>query len=113
MIVISKALLVILIGIYTIRSSWFIFSGNFSPLTPVAAIVLVLCMMTFHRLPLAFGGWFYLVIAMCVMGAIANASLLFATSPTYTNPTNFVFSATSLGCFILLGGIQLWGALVK
>jgi hypothetical protein len=34
----SKALLVVLIGIYAIRSTWFIFSGSISPLTPVAAV---------------------------------------------------------------------------
>ncbi len=106
MIILSKALLVVLIGIYAIRSSWFIFSGNVSPLTPVAAAVLVLRIISFHRLPLEVGTWFYVVIGMCVAGAFANASLLFVSSPIYANPTNIAFSAISLGCFVLLGAVQ-------
>jgi hypothetical protein len=110
-IALSKALLVVLIGIYTIRTSWFIFSGSLSPLTPVAAIVLILCVISFHRLPMEAGTWLYVLLAMCGIGAVANASLLFSTSPNYANPTNLAFSAISLGCFILLGGIQLWSVL--
>jgi hypothetical protein len=111
LIALSKALLVILIGIYAIRSTWFIFSGSFSPLTPVAAAVLILCIISFHRLPLEIGTWFYVLISICVLGAIANASLLFSTSPIYANPTNMTFSAISLGCFVLLGAVQLWSVL--
>jgi hypothetical protein len=107
-IVLSKGLLVVLIGIYAIRSSWFVFSGSFSPLTPVAAAVMVLCIISFHRLPLELGMWFYVLMFVCVAGAIANASLLFATSPNYANPTNMAFSAISLGCFLLLAAVQLW-----
>jgi hypothetical protein len=104
---IAQALLVILIGIYFIRTSWFLFIGQFSPLTPVAAIVLVTCLFAFHRPPTTLSQWYWALIAMCVAGAIANASLLFVSSPIYSNPTNTAFSMISLGCFVLLGGY--WG----
>jgi hypothetical protein len=109
--VISQAILVVLIGIYFIRTTWFIFSGVFSPLTPVAAAVLVVCLISFHRLPTTPGFWFYLLLATCLAGAIANASLLFATSPIYSNPTNQAFSWVSMISFIVLGGLQLWSVL--
>jgi hypothetical protein len=50
-VVIPKILLVILIGIYAIRTGWFLFSGIFSPLTPVAAIVFVICRLHFTARP--------------------------------------------------------------
>jgi hypothetical protein len=103
-----KALLVVLIGIYFIRSTWFLFTGVFNPLTPVAAIVLTVCLFAFHKWPTATGAWFYALVGVCVAGAIANGSLLFATSPTHPNPTNDVFSLVSMVSFILLGGWLLW-----
>jgi hypothetical protein len=106
-IVIPKILLVILIGIYAIRTSWFLFSGVFSPLTPVAAIVFVICLFAFHRPPETTGTWFYSLVAIYVIGAIANASLLFSTAPVYSNTTNMTFSAVSLTCFIILGLMQI------
>jgi hypothetical protein len=101
---IQQALLVILIGIYFIRTSWFLFSDMLSPLTPVAGIVLVACLFAFHRPPTTLSLWFWALMAICVAGAIANASLLFSASPIYANPTNTAFSMISLGCFVLLGG---------
>jgi hypothetical protein len=105
--ILPKILLVILIGIYTIRTSWFLFSGIFSPLTPVAAAVLVICLFAFHRPPETPGIWFYALIVTCVAGAIANGMLLFSTAPAYSNATNMIFSAVSLTCFILLAAMQI------
>jgi hypothetical protein len=102
-----QILLVILIGVYFIRTTWFLF-GVFSPLTPVAGIVLTMCLFAFHKPPTATGAWFYVVIAMCVVGAVANFSLLHSTSPAYQNPTNQAFSWTSMICFVLLAGTLLW-----
>ena len=62
-------------------------------MTPVAAIVLTIeALFAFHKPPTGMGAWFYVVIAMCVVGAIANFSLLYSTSPAYQNPTNQAFS---------------------
>jgi hypothetical protein len=103
----AKILLVILIGVYFIRTTWF-FWGVFSPLTPVAGIVLTICLFAFHKPPTETGAWFYGVIAMCVVGAIANFSLLYSTAPAYQNPTNQAFSWTSMISFLLLAGTLLW-----
>jgi hypothetical protein len=107
---IAQALLIILMGIYFVRTSWFLFSGQFSPLTPVAAIVLIACLFAFHRPPTTLSPWFWALIAMCVLGAIANASLLFVGSPIYANPTNRMFSIISLGCFVTLGSYWAFAA---
>lgn len=99
---IVQSVLVILSGIYVIRASWFIFSGIFSPLTPVAAIVLVLCITLFHRPPIEPGIWLYVVLMGCVIGAIANGILLFSTHEIYSNLTNRTFSIISVVSWIFL-----------
>ena len=96
---IGKLLLTILVGIYTIRGSWFLFSGHVSPLTPVAAIVAVLCVVFFHRPPQSFGLWYGVVIGVCVVAMIANGALLFAESPLYRNTINTAFCWTCIGAF--------------
>jgi hypothetical protein len=53
------------------------------------------------------------VIAACVVGAIANFSLLFATAPAYTDPINPVFSMLSLGAFVGFGLLQTWTVLAR
>jgi ABC-type polysaccharide/polyol phosphate export permease len=97
-----RSLLVVLIGIYAIRSSWFIFSGIFSPLTPVATGVLVLCIILFHRPPTEPGTWLYIVIFGSIAGAIVNGLLIFSSKATYSNPTNQVFSVISLVGWLIL-----------
>jgi hypothetical protein len=99
---ITQSILVILSGIYAVRASWFIFSGVFSPLTPVAAIVLVLCLTLFHRPPIEPGIWLYVVLMGCVIGAIANSMLLFSTHEIYSNLTNRTFSIISVASWISL-----------
>lgn len=105
--VMTQSILVILSGIYAIRSSWFIFSGIFSPLTPVAVIVLVLCVVLFHRPPETPGLWLYVVTTGCVLGAIANGMLLFSHHEAYSNPTNRVFSLVSVVSWIVLFCVYL------
>jgi hypothetical protein len=105
MIALSKSLLVILIGIYAIRSSWFIFSGIFSPLTPIAAIVLVLCVIAFHTPPSSIGPWFFTLLATFAVGAVANFLLLFASGEASADPVNRAFSLVSMLCFLALGAI--------
>ena len=107
----AKAFLVVLLGIYAVRSTWFLFSDMLSPLTPVAMAVFVLCLFIFHRPPATAGLWFYAVIAACAVGVVANATLLFSTSPTYQNPTNQMFSMVSVACFIGLAVAQAWTVL--
>jgi hypothetical protein len=99
---ITQSILVILSGIYTIRASWFIFSGIFSPLTPVAVIVLALCITLFHRPPTDPGIWLYVVLVGCVIGAIANSMLLFSPHDAYSNPTNRAFSIISVVSWVSL-----------
>lgn len=101
---ITQSILVIFSGIYAIRASWFIFSGIFSPLTPVAAIVLVLCITLFHRPPIEPGIWLYVVLVGCVIGAIAN-SILFFSSHEGSNPTNRAFSVISVVSWVFLCAI--------
>lgn len=105
---IAKMLLIVLIGIYAVRASWFFFTGQLSPLTPVAAVVLGLCIYLFNRLPEAPGLWLYAVLGACAIGTLVNGSLFFATSPLYRNPTNFAFNAACMLCFVGVAVERLW-----
>jgi hypothetical protein len=108
MMILTQALLVVLMGIYLVRATWFLFTGVFSPLTPVAALVLVICLVAFNRPPVPGSAWHVAFLAVCVLGAAANASLLFSTAPAYANPTNQAFSWVSLLCFACLAATLLW-----
>jgi hypothetical protein len=103
----TQSVLVLLIGIYAIRASWFMFSGSVSPLTPVAAAIVVLCVFLFHRAPTQAGPLLWSVFAACAIGAIANALLLTSVAPAYRNPTNMAFSALSVALWLALG-LLLW-----
>jgi hypothetical protein len=104
----TQALLVLLIGIYLVRTTWFLFTGVFSVLTPVAGIVLLVCLFAFNRPPMPGTVWFYIVLATYLIGAVANLSLLFSSSPTYSNSTNYIFSWVSMLSFAVLGAMHLW-----
>jgi hypothetical protein len=102
---IIQSTLVALIGMYAVRASWFLFGGQLTALTPVAAAVFVLCLVLFHWAPTMAGPWLYVLLAACVAGAAVNASLLFSAEGAYRDPTNFAFSAASVvGWIVLLAG---------
>jgi hypothetical protein len=103
----TQATLVVLIGMYAIRASWFLFNGLWSPLTPVAAACVVLCVYLFHRAPVQPGPYLWTVVAACVVGAIANAVLLTSTAPAYRNATNLMFSGTSAFLWLALA-VLVW-----
>lgn len=100
--VVIQSSLVVLAGIYAMRASWFLFAkGPISPLTPLAAIVFVLCILLFHRPPQS-STWLAVVAIACMIGVAANAALLFSAAAAYQNPTNQAFSVLSvLGWAIL------------
>jgi hypothetical protein len=102
MTLIINAALAVLCGVYAIRATWFLFSGYFSPLTPVAAAVLVFCIVLFHKPPTVTGAWFYSVIGICVVALVANAILLFVAHEAYSNKTNQMFSAVSVIAWAVL-----------
>jgi ABC-type polysaccharide/polyol phosphate export permease len=94
--------LVVLAGIYAMRASWFLFAkGAISPLTPLAAVVFMLCVVLFHRPPQS-QTWLAVVAAACLVGVAANAALLFSASSAYQNPTNQVFSILSVAGWAIL-----------
>jgi hypothetical protein len=104
----TQTLLVLLIGIYLVRATWFLFTGVFSVLTPVAGIVLLVCLSAFNRPPVPGTAWFYVVLATYLIGALANLSLLFSSAPAYSNSTNYIFSWTSMLSFAALSVVHLW-----
>jgi hypothetical protein len=104
----TQCALVLLIGIYAIRSTWFLFSGGaLTPLTPVAAVIVVLCVFLFHRAPTQTSPYLWGVLAACAVGAVANAMLLTSTAPAYRSATNMTFSAVSVALWIALA-LLLW-----
>jgi hypothetical protein len=105
--VLIQIVLTALVGMYAIRSTWFLFSGIISPLLPVAAAACALCIYLFHRPPVAPGMFLWIVVGLCLAGAVANGALLTSTAPAYRDPTNFVFSAASAVLWLVLP-VLLW-----
>jgi hypothetical protein len=104
MFVLAKAALVLLAGVYAIRATSFLFLDEpFEPLTLVAALAFVVSIIVFYRPPTAPGLWLYVVVALCVIGAAANALLLVAPDESHRDPTNLVFSAISIAGWALVG----------
>jgi hypothetical protein len=103
----TQTTLVVLTGMYAVRASWFLFSGALSPLTPVAAACVVLCVYLFHRAPTQPGTLLWSVMIACAIGAIANAVLLTSSDPAYRNTTNLVLSGLSTVLWLALAAL-LW-----
>lgn len=91
---VTQTALVLLAGVYAIRSTSWIFGADpFEPLFLLATAALGLTVFLFYRMPRQRGAALYAVIALCVAGFSVNALLLFAPSGVHDNPTNTVFSA--------------------
>jgi hypothetical protein len=97
MIIITKATLVILAGIYAMRASSILFQpAAFTPLWFVALFAFVMTLILFYRPPTVPGWWQYTVIALCLVGVAANAMLYLAPDAEHGDPTNMTFSAASV-----------------
>jgi xanthine/uracil permease len=97
MLVITKAVLVILAGIYAMRASSIVFPpSSFSPLWFVALFAFVMSLVLFYRPPTVQGWWQYTVIGLCLIGVAANAMLFLAPDAEHSDPTNMAFSAVSI-----------------
>jgi hypothetical protein len=81
MLVITKAAMVLLIGIYAIRASDIVFNpALFHPTMLVAASAFVMSLVIFHRPPTEIGTWLYTVLLLCVIGVTANSLRFFCAT---------------------------------
>jgi hypothetical protein len=97
MIVVAKACLVLMAGIYAIRATSVVFNPQpFEPLMLVAAFAFVMSVVIFYRGPTEVGPWLYTVVALSVIGVIANSMLFFAPDESHKDLTNLTFSALSI-----------------
>jgi hypothetical protein len=93
----TRVALVILAGIYAMRSSSVLFQPRpFEPLMVAAVFAFILAVVLFYVPPVVKGWWFYSAIALCLVGAAANAMLYFAPDELHNNPTDLVFSMVSM-----------------
>jgi RsiW-degrading membrane proteinase PrsW (M82 family) len=91
----TQASLVLMAGIYAIRSTYTTLGGEaFSPLSLLAALVFALVFFLFYRLNRVNGKRLYVVIGLCIVGMAVNGVLLFAPGASHANLTNSMFSAT-------------------
>jgi hypothetical protein len=97
MFVITKAALVVLAGIYAMRSSSILFHPTaLTPLWFVALFAFIMTLILFYRPPTVPGWWQYTVIGLCLVGVVANAMLYLAPDAEHSDPTNMAFSAFSV-----------------
>jgi hypothetical protein len=91
---ITRVALVLLAGIYAMRSSDWIFGSNsFEPLILLAAAAFCLTIYLFFRMPQQSGAALYAVLALCAAGVAVNA-LLLLDSGSPEDPTDQIFSLT-------------------
>jgi hypothetical protein len=103
---VSKALLVVLLGIYAIRASDFLFTrARFQPLTFVAAAVVVIALALFHRPPVAHGAWLITAILVCLTAVLANTMLLIQPDEAHSSSIDKAFSAISVAAWSLLAAM--------
>jgi hypothetical protein len=111
--ILSKAAIVMLAGIYALRSSSVIFVRQpFQPLMIAAVFAFLLLLTIFYRAPTKPGMWLYTVVALCAVGALTNAMLYFKPDAMHSDPTNMAFSAFGMagwGLLLVYFGAQILG----
>jgi hypothetical protein len=89
----ARTVLVIMAGIYAIRSTYTILgSKEFEPLSILAAIVFCLTVFLFYRLTKLSIRFLYTVMGLCVVGLAVNSMLLFSAYKNHDNPIEAAFS---------------------
>jgi hypothetical protein len=108
MYIIVKIALVMLAGIYAMRTSNALFHpAALSPMWFVAAFAFVMSLVLFHRPPIVQGWWQYSVIGLCAFGVVANGILFFAPDAAHSDPINLAFSAASIIGWALVAASSL------
>jgi hypothetical protein len=103
MLIVTKLALVMLAGIYAMRSTSIFFHPEpFEPLMIVAALAFLLSVFLFYRPPTAPGWWQFTVIGLCVAGVLANGFLYFAPDASHASPTQLAFSACSVAGWLIV-----------
>jgi hypothetical protein len=112
--VLSKAALVMLAGIYAMRGSSVLFVRQpFQPLMIVAVLAFLFSVTLFYRAPTKPGAWLYTVLALCLVGVVANGMLYFKPDASHSDPTNLTFSALSIvgwGLLAIYFGAKLFAS---
>jgi hypothetical protein len=93
----SKTSLVMLAGIYAMRSSNVAFHpATFTPLWGVAFFAFVMSLVMYHNPPMSIGWWLFTAIGLCLIGVAANTFLFFATDFVHNNLTSRAFCVASV-----------------
>jgi hypothetical protein len=105
-----QTILVILIGVYAMRTASVIFIREpFDPLMIVAAAAFVFSLCVFHQPPASSGKWSIAVVVLCAIGCVANIFLFLKPDKAHSDPTNMTFSAVSVIGWAIVG---LYAALI-
>jgi hypothetical protein len=97
MIIIAKAALVVLAGVYAMRATSVLFNPEpFEPLMLVAAFAFVMSIVLFYRPPTSAGIWLYTAMALCLVGVVANTMLFLEPNDAHRDVTNLTFSLVSI-----------------
>jgi hypothetical protein len=116
MLIATKIALVILAGIYAMRSAGVIFHpGPFTPMALVAMFAFVMSVIYFYRPPTVPGPWLYTAVPLFLFGVLANSILFFAPDKAHSDPVNMTFSAVSIagwGLLAIVYGLRIFNRAV-
>jgi hypothetical protein len=93
----TRIILVILAGVYAMRSTTVLFHpSTFNPMSLVAVFAFVMSFVIFQKMPTGPGLWAYSLIGFSLMGVFANSMLYFRPDALHAGTTNMTFSAVSI-----------------
>jgi hypothetical protein len=99
---------VLLAGMYAMRTAYGPMEGKLSPLTFLAATILLFCIFIFHRVPQSLGWWAYVVLVGSVVGCGVNIMFLRA-GPAFS--MDGVISFVSAMCWVVIAVMLGWSLL--
>jgi hypothetical protein len=98
--ILIRSMAVVLAGMYAIRTGYAPMEGRIEPLTFLPLLILVLCVVIFHRPPLHPSLWTYTVLVLCVVGFGVN---LFFMRLSAAGDVDYYISILSAGAWALTG----------
>jgi hypothetical protein len=98
--IVIRSMAIVLAGMYAIRTGYAPMEGRIEPLTFLPLVILMLCVVIFHRPPLHPSIWSYTVLALCIVGFVVN--LLFMRLAA-AGDVDYYISILSAGAWAVTG----------
>jgi TRAP-type uncharacterized transport system fused permease subunit len=98
--IVIRSMAVVLAGMYAMRTGYAPMEGRVEPLTFLPLLILVLCVVIFHRPPTEAGLWSTIVLALCAIGFGVNLVFM-RLAPK--GAVDYYISILSAGAWAVIG----------